>query len=457
MRKSLILMFLLFLLSLGLLWGAYGMINPLEDAVSIEETVLSGDRTAAKGIAVANRTASTDHLLWDTVYTIGEDLNVATEFTFYPQGYSEDYQPEHWMMLYTNLNYGISGNGINLEEENVRSHMAVAPALDVAGRTPAGQTREETVSLQDYYPCYPLSMETSVPDVNLEMNEEIQQEIADYFSIPVPKKHRVQISVTKDSGGNLTDVECQSVSGETMLDTVSAITDSGCYLVMTANDGDTGEPISLPSGISGIHFLPFEKHEGFTRPKAQDMKLVFPLDSETTQAIRLMQSADGRRLLLFTREAGSIQLTVIEVETMRQLQKMELAGEAAKLDLWQTEQSENFLVVIYSDGSFSVLTDEDDGSCAIRLTGNFYECEEIRDVPFWNMALDYDGSRLAAVVYQERYGFCSTYLMVYDENGLAYAGKYDQSSDRSPDVGADNYSAYGVRPLNTNSLRVTCG
>lgn len=456
MRKSLMLTFLLFVLSVGILFGAYGMVNPRKDAVTVKETVLSGDRAAARGIAVTNRTSSTDHLRWDTVYALGDDLDVETGFTFSREGIGENYEPEPWTGLYTNLNYGISGNGINLEDDSMGKRLALAPVRDVAGRTPAGQTREETVDLNDYYEFYPLTLEMSGSSRSLRDSEDLQRDITDYFKIPVSEAHRVQVSVTKDSGGNLTTIECRSVSGETVLSTASAVTDSGCYLAITANDGDTGEPVPLPPGISGIHFIPVEEREGMTFPAVRDARLIYPLDSKTTQALRLLRSTGGR-LLLFTREAGSIQLSVIEPETMELLQKTELTEGAAGLELWQVEQYDTFFVAIYSDGGFCVLTEEGDGGCEIRLTGNFYACEEIRDLPFWNMALDYDGNRLAAVFYQRQYGVSSTYLMVFNGEGLVYAGKYDQNSDRTPDVGGDTYSAGGVHPMNTKPLRVTCG
>ncbi len=71
--------------------------------------------------------------------------------------------------------------------------------------------------------------------------------------------------------------------------------------------------------------------------------------------------------------------------------------------------------------------------------------------------MDYNGEELAVAAFQDGWYMpsnqCSFYLAVYANTGLAYAGHYQHSLDRSL---IDSYPL-GGRPVDENSLTVTWG
>jgi len=451
MKRSLILTLLLFALSAAALVGSHSVINGRKDAVAIEETVLYGDRTAAEGITVLNRTHNDYHLFWDTSYTVENELKVHTDFLFSQEEKREDYNPGPNLSVSYFFNFSMGGSNIILEddyEQGVRK-LPMKPARDVAGRTQAGETHEETVYLKDYYDFYPFCLEINFPSSVVTTSYHNLYDMTDYLKVPVSETQRVRVSVTKDSTGNVTQVRNELVSEEIFFTASGVFTDSGCYFVINARENGTAR---LPEEVLGIRYIPFIKAEGFLRPSFEDIRMAYPLDRETAQVLYLLKSPDERRLMLFAEENGSITLSVIGVETMNLLQKTVLFEDTEDLFLQEIQQYDNFFAAPLSDGRFCLLQENAGGICEVKLTGNLYACEEIGKDPFYafynDMAMDYDGQRLAVAFYQQRSG-CGTYLMVYNKDGLAYAGKYDHSTDRF-------LEANGHSPL-IDPLSVNCG
>lgn len=134
--------------------------------------------------------------------------------------------------------------------------------------------------------------------------------------------------------------------------------------------------------------------------------------------------------MLFAKENDLITLSVIEAETMSLLQKTVLFENAEDSSLRGIKQYDDFFAAYLSDGRLCLLQEDENGLCEIKLRADLYECSDIDENAFHNeMAMDYDGQRLAIVFSQER-NTCSSYLMVYEKDSLAYAGKYDHSGDR---------------------------
>jgi hypothetical protein len=81
MRKSLILLLLLTVLSVGTVVLAHSRVNETADAVAIDETVLYGDKAMAEGIEIESRAVCADHMFWDVSYTVGENPAIRTVLT----------------------------------------------------------------------------------------------------------------------------------------------------------------------------------------------------------------------------------------------------------------------------------------------------------------------------------------------------------------------------------------
>ncbi|NLM62086.1 MAG: hypothetical protein GX193_08435, partial [Clostridiales bacterium] len=69
MRKSIIIVIMLLVLSLSGVIIAHGMVDESKDAVVLDETVLYGDKSAAEGLSVNIRVHCNNRLFWDTTYT----------------------------------------------------------------------------------------------------------------------------------------------------------------------------------------------------------------------------------------------------------------------------------------------------------------------------------------------------------------------------------------------------
>lgn len=161
MRKRLILLLALAVLSAAALPLLHSRVNQDQDAVTLTETTLWGDPAAAQGMVVELVTHWNDQLIWNTVCRAGEEPVYETEFTFVPEGVDWPSAPSAdsvWLQFATG-NFGISGGAIDLQEHAYAEDMLLRPVLDVAGRTADGETRTETVPLRDYYDYYPAQLE----------------------------------------------------------------------------------------------------------------------------------------------------------------------------------------------------------------------------------------------------------------------------------------------------------
>ena len=462
MRKSLILTICLAVLSAAVFYSVQELVSREKEAVTVDETVLYGDRKAAEGITVTNRIHCDYHMFWDTAYTVGKALSVTTDYQYsQAEQHGEQTRPSD-MQIYSNLNFGMSGTiDFDRQEEN---DMPLKAVRDVAKRTPAGKTREEDVYLKEYYRFYPLTMDISisghrVKDFNTELS------LSDYFRIPVLPTHKVRVSVTKDRNGQIVSVDQSSIEGDMNIYAASVMTTSGGYCALTAYK-ENDKTAALPEDCSGIHFLLLIEKDGELEPSIETMRLVYPIDPESTRVLWLLEDPEGKRLLLFTKENNKVLLSVIDRNTMSLQQKTLLAEDAEDLEILEVKQYKTFMVPIFSDSSFLLFEENSDEDFQIRFSGSLAEYEGMDDSPqIYNMAMDYDGSRLAIAAYQpdlvkkqmngeyQYYTSVSTYLMVYDQDGLAYAGKYDQSSDG---LLPETRSSKAVRSLDGEPLSVSC-
>lgn len=460
MKKSLILITCLLVLSAGVFSFAFCWVSEGEEAISVEETVLYGDRNAAEGITVTNQIHCGFHMFWDTEYTVGRELSVKTSYRYsQPEQRENEIRPSD-MQLYTYNNYAMSGT-INLSDQK-SYELPLLVAADVANRTSSGETHEELLSLADYYQFYPVSMDLYLSEGRKVLYNE-QTDMANYFKIPVSQDHKVRVSVTKDKNGSVSYVEQRSEKGDISISAGSAvITASGGYCAVSVTN-DNGNEIRLPENLSGIHFLPFSETKGGLEPSLKEMHRVYPLD-ENVQVLRLTKDPIEERLLLFTKENEAILLSVIDMSTMKLIQKTELGKDAAELELWDVKQYASFLVPVFSDYHFTLLSRDSDGLFQMEFIGNLGQHRSIAEkFQLQDAVMDYDGSRLAVAVYQpytshkqsngeyQYFSSHSTYLMVFGREGLTYAGKYDQSSDGLiPEVNNDK----SLRAIDKNPLAV---
>ncbi|MDF3001071.1 MAG: hypothetical protein K0Q48_1190 [Bacillota bacterium] len=461
MKKSMILSIVLLALSTGIFHYAFGFVSEGKDAISVKETVLYGDRCAAEGVTVMNQTHYGYHMFWNTTYRMGSDLSVESDYRYSQAQEREDEVRPSELQLYTNINFAMSGD-IDLSKDDW-DDLPRQAAVDVAKRTPNGETYEEELFLADYYRFYPVTLEVYLSEGRNTLYS-AQHDMADYFKIPVPQDHKVRVAITKGNNGAVNYVEQSSIKGDFRISAGSAaVTESGGYFAISVS-GENDEQITLPAGISGIYFLPFTETKEGIESSLENLHRGYPL-KETEQVLNLIKDPKEERLLLFTRENKAVMLSVIDMETMELIQKSKLGEAEEDLGLWNVKEYDSFLVVTLSDYHFLLLQRGSDGLFALKFAGNFNQYGKIGEkLQLDTAAMDFDGSHLAVAAYQpytssrqgsgeyQYFASHSTYLMIYDKDGLVFAGQYDQSSDDLP-VQIDNSKS--VRSIDRNPLSVS--
>ncbi len=458
MRKSLGLVLVFLILAVGVFYYGWVWVDQPKDKILVEEKTLLGDKAVASGLTLTNKLTCNNHLLWNIVTLPGTDKKSEVDFRFSQTRQEEERQErQFWINVYVNTNFGMSGN-LDLAWEQ-ESGMIMEPILDVAERTLPGENREEILFLKDYYEYYPLTIDISFPYRALEMNQEIIGDLTSYFRIPVEVNHKIKVKVAKDKTGAVVDVESNDIEHGIGIEAKGADTADGCYYIVDVqryHEG-TAESASLPAALAGVHLLPLESLgemgalSGNVRPKPKEMKLVYPFEHEDDRGRGLLAGRDREDLLLITEEKGEgdgeesrMMLSVIERQTMKLRQKIELPRQEAEAGLWEFRAFDDSFIVVFADYSFCVINDEEGEGYKIAINGNFNDFRQAADtyLPFGDIVMTYNGEKLAMAFYQD-WRSSNPYLLVYEKAGLAYAGIYEHSSSR--DLYAND--RLGLRPL----------
>lgn len=422
MRKILILFAVLLVLSVAILAAGQGRISAMGDDVTITETTVAGDPAAAEGLTVSLHPTYGSHLEWRTVFAAGADPEPKTQY-HYSAKTLDDVRtgtPSVWMQI-GGLNFSMSATGgeVDLEDDTDRMGFVamLRPAADVAARTQPGETRTETVSLRDYYDYYSLYL-----DFYGGVDQTGQAALSDYFRIPVQADVRVEVSIYKDEAGTVYQVECNTLDGGASAYGYGLFTEQGVFLGLGTEDGESGgtqADFSEIQGGYGIYFIPMEQEILAT----DRIENIYPMDPDTEQYVTMEQSFDGTQLLLFTRERGQLFLTVLDLETLETIQRLELPT-AETPTIWQTE---DLLVLrVYEESPRLLALPREDG--VYRLWLNIPEFQ-FENVWYTEPSLSFDGGRLALAYFENKYNKVSFCLTVYDETGLTYAGRYAHNAD----------------------------
>lgn len=422
MRKSLILLAILLVLSVAALAVGQGAINAMGDDVTVTETTLAGDPAAAGGLTVSLHPTYENHLEWRTVFAAGKDPEPETKVHYSAKPLEDDYTGTSsvWMQI-GGLNFSMSASGgaVNLEEDTDEMGFVamVRPAADVATRTQPGETRTETVYLRDYYEYYAMYL-----DLYGSYGQTGQAALSDYFRIPVQEDLQVEVTVSKDEAGTVYDVECNTVDNASSAYGYGLYLEQGVFLGLGTEDGEYGGSEVDFSQIRdgyGLYWIPMEQ-DGLDLDRIEN---IYPLDPAAAQFVTLEESFDGKSLLLFTRERGTLVLTVLDLETLEPVQRLELPISETPT-VWQQEGL--LLLRVYGEDPRLLALSREDGLYRLWLDTPEYQFENIW---YWDPSLSFDGSRLALAYYENKYNKVSLCLTVYDETGLAYAGSYAHNAD----------------------------
>ena len=467
-------------LSCGVLAAGHLSLSARRDAVTLEETTLLGDISAAEGIQVDIRTELMNQLFWDTQYTAGTSPAIHTDYTHYwsrqPNYWEWD---RDWDVLQADYlgSYGVTDR----EWETEDKYGMQKPYNDVASRCPAGtENYTERVRLRDYYEYFPIYVSTAdiLPEDGgsyyLNDGESVEMMMQDFlrsqFRFPVPEDLWIEISIDKDPEGSVSSVGTSffdDYSWEQL--EISAIrTDAGLYFTLSPGkraDG-TAPDFSHCTVERGLYFLPITltPYEGEQPSKVyttgngeviqqisldtEHFRTVCPIDADADRVF-LLESEDEKWLYLLSQQGEEATLTVLSAGTGEVTSCITLftMKDPEEQYLSNVYVQEGCLVATLSDGQFSLATVDDAGRAEVALTGDFgpalaLECY-MEDPVF-----DYDGERLAFADFAQQFNGCSFFLGVVSDAGMEYLGKYFHNQD----LAVMGY--YGCSPVEQDPLTV---
>lgn len=442
MKKSLVIVFVMMVLSVGIfLWGGR-YVNQGRDKVEITEQVLYGNRSEAEGIVFRVDTEWNRRLLWSTEYTIGEDTQPNTDFLFclkrveFPSKVQES---EVEIRIPGNFVVGDAlSSSLDLDKQDI---WFVEAFREVADRTQAGEARKEEIYLADYYDYYPLDIEIRDTKIyDMIVPEDADKIVSEYFQIPIPPDHKVEIGITKNLQGEIMELSYYTIEGGIYIWAEGVIKDSSYYFSFACYDMEN-RPIdnNFVKNEYGIYVIPFEWVKTLTKPNQyvmldyENISCVYPLEIENGhigQVVRLKADEDNNRFFLVTREKDRLVLTVVQEKTWNTIQRIELLDWEEESYFQELEIEGDCLLLSMEDGRFSFLVQDENGIYHEKLQGNFSNVgfEEITVYPMRNHVFAWDGERLAIAGFQNKLEN-SIYLAVYKMEGMVFLGFYEHSGD----------------------------
>lgn len=494
MRKSLILFAALLVLSIAVLGAAAVTVDGQSDAVSMSESTLYGDAAYAEGIELRQQIGCLNNMFWTVQLTAGAEPETKAEFVVEKRDYSDE-------LFYDD-------SGINLyapDSIDVLASHSYATELDLiaqklAESAPNGTRTQLKIRLADYFDYYPLSIypgnvqgeivwedggEEYSYYQNLGKWRDVCKKVAEYIKIPVLKNQTIWFSVYKNDTGNIIDFTVDPYEDNAdgaSLAGYSANTAKRLYFTVD-NKSMLGEPLDMshiPGGY-GIYSIPceYEQKRNVTHVHFDELSTVYSLD-ENERVTRLHASADGESLLCLSNLESAAYLTVLDADTGKLRQRIELKGPGDQTDLWAVrEQADGNLLCIgaycavlvekNADGSYvqsyavqrPVVVPGLDGAVTVRPDSSAVHEEYVMQCISEEKAVARrDGDRLIIadpLCTNASGGECGVTLLVYERGELKYAGYYASSLDAPP---GDVYNYYGARcaPSGKEPLEITsCG
>ena len=484
MRKSIIIFALLVAAGICGMCYAHSTLSAAQDNVSFTVVEEYGDISAADSLTVSVMAHMDYHLLWETAHTFGQTPRRRTDFSFHAsqlQWLPEFVSSPISLSIPIAVNANASGGNLLGDGEGSlifnTEFIGVYDMLqDVASRTQNGGQRTETLYLRDYFDYYPIYADIRAGEYDYlrqaaaqhifqtSDEAEVNEAFSDFFRFPVPEWRTITITISKDIAGNVVEIrtgranagyshETGVVSEEDLvyIYAVGVITEHGIYFTLSTEG--ISDFTGIPGGF-GIYLLPAAKIIGEPGTEYlptldyKNIQTVYPLGDSTTVAelkfIRsLMLSEDSSCLNLITYEDGICFLTVIELESMAEKQKMPLFVDMGDTLLYIANFVDGLLYAALGDNRFMLAEKNADNTYRPVLAGARDYLLSIEDFLYWNEPqIAWDGKRLALVTPYRRYipvdadvfhysnvDTCGFTLEIHGESGLMYKGAYESSLD----------------------------
>lgn len=207
------------------------------------------------------------------------------------------------------------------------------------------------------------------------------------------------------------------------------------------------EPISIGCG-NGIFLLPLTKDaEGEFVAETSLLKKVFELPEEDCYPITLLVDVQKENLLLFTKEKDKLVFRCIDIASMQEKVRTEVAdfSEGAEISQLSLYEKEMFLILV--DGTFVYFRKEND--CMKPQIISSLEAEGWRVPSDYPLEYDwaYQDGRLAFLCEADAFSQASAYIFVFDQTGPLYKAQIWNYGDYENDYGIPMIYLREEKPL----------
>ena len=433
------------------------------EQVEITQTTLEGDPSCAQGLNVTCRTALGNHLFWATTFSAQNPAGARTELTTYQNERDTGGYTTQLEVTPASCNFGIStseNSNTGLLDDSWgpwNDEAFLDPIKDLAQEMEPGTTRTFSVCLNDWYDTWPMTIDHYRVSVDWEgmSQEQADRQFQNFFGIPVPQDFILYYTLKMNEKGAVYDVDVSpsppmeepqeemtgdastvqvaegDVPREPFLESHSVRGEQGWYLVLNNRFAEVGQPrtdLSHVKGGNGVFLIPAQDVNGQDTLRLGDIRTVYPFP-EGESAVTIAKDQEGRLLVYTADEAETWYLTVLEEESARVLQRLEL-GPLGGVSVLAFVEGDGIRLVQAGSEQLLLLVEEGEG----------YRLESILPVPEDMMyqlsdwaqsnSAAWDGERLAVICPQ--FGFYQTQMLaaVWQDGKLVYLGSYQNSLGR---------------------------
>lgn len=437
------------------------------EQVEITQTTLEGDPAYAQGLTVSCHTMWDSHLFWETTFSAQNPAGARTELTTYQNEQSATWYNQQLDLESAGCNFGISTseNSIDgvLGDDSPWGREAwdqfLIPAQEFAKEMEPGTTQTFQVRPADWYDTWPMtitrpySFEWAAEGMS---EEEAEEQFQSFFSIPVPQDLILYYTLKMNENGAVYDLTVSNnppveemqeeitgdaatvqeaegaVPSEPFLESYSVRGEQGWYLVLNNRFEAEGQPrtdLSHVQGGNGVFLIPAQNVGGKDTLRLGDIRTVYPFP-EGESAISIDQDQAGRLLVYTEDEAGTWYLTVLEEESARVLQRLEL-GQLGGVSILAYVEGDGIRLIQAGSERLLLLVEEGEG----------YRLESILSVPEDMMyqlsdwtegsSAAWDGERLAVICPQFSTYETQMLAAVWQDGKLVYLGAYQNSLGRT--------------------------